>query len=1162
MRITDIRIEGFGVWSDLELQRLSPRLTAFYGANEAGKTTLMQFIRSVLYGMSPLRRSRYLPPLAGGSPGGTLGIVDSQQPLSVRRIADRGPDDLGLVAVTDGQGTVSGDRLLREALAEVDEQTYNNVFAVGLREIQELGTLSDTKAAQWLYRLTSGLDRVSLYDVIQHLRQTRRDILAGSDQPSKLKELTTQRDVLRGEIEQLKQRSRQWAQLAVKIQELDAEIESHEAEVRQSEHHARTLEIAVALQPNWRKRAKLSGQLQQLSGGIQLPDDALQRIDELRRKLEEHGREADILEGQRRQLREETERLGINELLVKNAHRIESLGEQRDWLQSLERQMDDLTAEAEEYERRLTSEQKRLGAALGVADHSRLNDISAAEIEDLQPYIQTVRSAQKQVDAAQRVLDRQTESERSLKAQIDSAIVGGERHGLPMDVQEASNLVAQLRQRQQVERRLQKARKQQEEMEDQSQELLDDQVMPLSLFGWSLAAVVAGALLVGLWLLAPNSPLGSYGSWLAMAGLGVSVFSFVFKYFVEDAAADKLDACQGQLEHLAQQIEEAEAEKEQLDAELPLTDGSAVMRLEAAEQHLAELESMLPVEAQRRQAGHEVASAESRFTQAQAQLDEALDAWKAKLVGLGFSQGLDPKVFLSITERYDSLSELASRAKHRREDIAQRQREHAAITRRVRDVATEVGCLPEEEDSSQSLDLLEHLVEEHTKQQAAIEKRASIIERAKELKAEEARHRRAVAGLKRRRDALFQAADCEDEVAYRHLAEQQQEAMRLRKQRKAVSREIAAAIGSHAPEETFAGYLSPERIAQLDELWEAASADLEAKQEQMKELVDRRGASRQEQRSLAKDRTLAERQLELSCVEKQIENTRQTWREYATVNRVLERIRVHYEAHRQPETLAEASKTMAKLTGGEYTRVWTPLADDVLLVENAASESLRVELLSRGTREQLFLSVRLALVATFTRRGVNLPMVLDDVLVNFDAVRAQRAAEVLCEFAAAGHQLLVFTCHEHVWQMFQGLDADCRRLPTRTGKAIVEPKPEPVPVAVEAQPIEVAVETPPAPEAEEEEDATVYEPALLYDYPFVEKIEAEVVDTREVKVPWPGVEAAYGWVEDSLQVEFSHEPPPKEVLEGEALAYILPDETSAENKPQGIQANHLKKRRA
>ena len=125
---------------------------------------------------------------------------------------------------------------------------------------------------------------------------------------------------------------------------------------------------------------------------------------------------------------------------------------------------------------------------------------------------------------------------------------------------------------------------------------------------------------------------------------------------------------------------------------------------------------------------------------------------------------------------------------------------------------------------------------------------------------------------------------------------------------------------------------------------------------------------------------------------------------------------------------------MAKLTSGKYTRIWTPLAHDILFVDNADGQSLPVRVLSRGTREQLFVSLRLALVAAYARRGIHLPMILDDVFVNFDAGRTKTAVRVLREFAKQGHQLLVFTCHEHVWRMFADVKADTRRIPNRYNK--------------------------------------------------------------------------------------------------------------------------------
>lgn len=1201
MKITDIRIDGFGVWHDLKLRELSPRITAFYGANEAGKTTLMQFTRSVLYGMSPERRQRYLPPVNGGLPGGSLGLLDDHQRFDVSRIADRGADDVGLVRVSTANGEVSGDRMLREALSDIDEATYNNIFAIGLSEIQTLGTLNGSQAAEWLYRLTSGLDRVSLHDVIQNLHQTRLDLLSSNDRESKIRQLVTQREVLRGEIQQLSQRNRQWSQLAVRVQELDAQIAEQEATVNQCQHRARTLEIAVGLKPNWRKRAKIGSQIKQFEGHVQFPEDGLERLDALNKKIEEHQREADILKGQRQQLKEESDRLEVNRLLVKNSCKINALGEQRDWLQSLERQIEDLETEAGEFEQRLENEQERLGRALGVADSEHLKVVSNADIESLQPLVKDLRKAQKQVERAQQDVDALAESERSLKVKVESAIIGGESHGLPMDVREASDLVANLRSRLKVEQRIEQGRNHQMDLEQQSHELLEDQVIPLSTFNWMLAGVILSGLVVGAKLVWPGFLLGNAGWLLLFCSCLFLVFAFGFKWFTEDAAADKLESCQRQMDTVARQIKEAEREKDKLDVGLPMTDGSVLLRLQAAERHLAELENVLPVEAQRKQAGHEVSTAESRLSEAKVNLEKVLKTWRTKLVSLGFSEKLDPQRFLTVTERYEALSDLEERAKLRREDASARQREYDTLTRRIKDLSEQVGCVltsdevevdeegEEYEVEVSTLDQLEHIVRQRQRQLTEVQRRKELSKRAKELKAAETKHRRAIAGTMRRREALFQVVDCEDEPAYRRLAEDQQQLIKLKKQRQSVSREITAAIGQHAPEETFADLLSAKRIERLEEDWETVSGELEVELLTLKGLAGQRGACRQEQQALDKDRSLAERQLELSQVEKRLADARQTWREHATVNRVLERIRSEYEQHRQPETLSVASRYMQQLTGGEYVRIWTPLADDILLVENAAGESLTVDVLSRGTREQLFLSVRLALVANFASRGIKLPMVLDDVLVNFDAVRAQRAAEVLTDFAAGGHQLLVFTCHEHMWHMFKSLEADCRRLPSRTGEILAEPDPvviEPeVVVAEVVEPVvEEVIEPAPKPKPKKKrkpkpKPVVVETPApeppapLVYDYPFVEKIE-EVVEevvvepTPVATAPVQTVETTYAWTTPEPEVELPVTPVAEPVPTDNALAYILDAEESlapAEDERvyyERVYRDHLEPRRA
>ena len=56
---------------------------------------------------------------------------------------------------------------------------------------------------------------------------------------------------------------------------------------------------------------------------------------------------------------------------------------------------------------------------------------------------------------------------------------------------------------------------------------------------------------------------------------------------------------------------------------------------------------------------------------------------------------------------------------------------------------------------------------------------------------------------------------------------------------------------------------------------------------------------------------------------------------------------------------------------------------------------------------------------------------LDDVLVNFDSARDESAAKVLRDFAALGHQVVMFTCHEHIMRIFAKIDVQVRVLPSQ-----------------------------------------------------------------------------------------------------------------------------------
>jgi uncharacterized protein YhaN len=126
--------------------------------------------------------------------------------------------------------------------------------------------------------------------------------------------------------------------------------------------------------------------------------------------------------------------------------------------------------------------------------------------------------------------------------------------------------------------------------------------------------------------------------------------------------------------------------------------------------------------------------------------------------------------------------------------------------------------------------------------------------------------------------------------------------------------------------------------------------------------------------------------------------------------RLLDRARERFERERQPEVARSAGRVFDVMTGGRYTDVRVPLDGGGLSVL-AETGALRPTLeLSKGTAEQLYLALRIGFLSTVAA-GLDLPVLMDDVVVNFDAGRREGAAAAIAQLAT-GRQVVFFTCHE------------------------------------------------------------------------------------------------------------------------------------------------------
>ena len=141
----------------------------------------------------------------------------------------------------------------------------------------------------------------------------------------------------------------------------------------------------------------------------------------------------------------------------------------------------------------------------------------------------------------------------------------------------------------------------------------------------------------------------------------------------------------------------------------------------------------------------------------------------------------------------------------------------------------------------------------------------------------------------------------------------------------------------------------------------------------------------------------------------------------AVAANLLEESLASYEAEKQPAVIQRAQAIFALLTEGRYTRLATPLGRFEPIVGTGAGgrrgSGKAPDRLSRATAEQLFLALRLSYVENLANAHPALPVVMDDVLVNFDDRRRLAAIKVIADFASQ-RQVIFFTCHAATAEAF------------------------------------------------------------------------------------------------------------------------------------------------
>ncbi|MFP6618293.1 MAG: AAA family ATPase, partial [Pirellulaceae bacterium] len=1043
MKITDLHVNAFGVCRELEFKKLAQDVTVIYGPNEAGKTTLMEFVRGVLYGYGA-DRTRYLGVHRDGDHGGWLKISDGEREsgqvirVAERNAAGRWNEEL---RIDETDSDLPGATWLERLLSGVDEEIFNNVFSVGLQELQELATLDATEAAEHLYDLTTGLDRVSLADVLNFLHGSQAALLSADPATADIPRLCQREQQLSAELASLARSGRNWARLAARERSLEADLQSLQGELSVWQQQQRVCEIALQVHPQWQERQLVAEQLQQLGvqvamGAATLPANALGQLEDLNETIGTVLARIEGIREQRNVLREETDSAPRSRRVMLQAARIEAAREQGHWAASLATQSQSLTSEVARLQQDV--ERQFPGAGVMVGDEGgSMPELTPRVLNVLRAPSRALREERRRYQDAEDELSTQRMEHEEAAAELVAGLAELGVHDLEESVTEAARLVGQLRRRIALEEQLDRLSRNRLDLESHSQDLFDRELLP----GWSLLSL--GAVFVGGFvLLFTGLLLGSFfslptmtGVCLSLLGLGGMMAALATKHTLEKSQQRRQENCSRQQELLALQEVQAGNDRQSLDTELAGGSGAWDYRSQVAEARLAELETLVPVDARQRAAKRRIETSGLRIDQARSACEAADQRWREALQDLGLPQQLSPRHIRRLAEDARYITESQLQLRQRRMDLQRCQGELASLENRVDQLFVDTGLSPTGSDLQNKLQQLYSALQQERENQATQHQHRR---RDRQLKRQGRRLVESLEDARRKKRSLMSLAGTVDEEEFRSVAGERERVMLLQQRSGELTSQLEIQLKGRCEMSQVATVLEAQTVDELNASWEEAQDQLERRANDSDRLNRKLGELIEQRRVAGLDRRMLETRFELGCVQHELAARVKQWQVSAVTEHVLQQVREIYERERQPETLKDASGFLQKMTGGRYTRVWTPLDENSLRVDDEAGNVLVLETLSRGTREAVFVCLRLALVRGYARRGMTLPVVLDDVLVNCDGQRAQQAVEVLCEFAELGHQVLFFTCHQHIVAMFEEAGVDIRTLPdTGTEVALI-----------------------------------------------------------------------------------------------------------------------------
>ncbi len=922
MKIQRLRIDGFGHFADKELGPFDRPVSVFYGPNEAGKSTLLEFIRRVFFGFPDGRsRANHYPPMAGGRHGGSVTfITDGGETVIVQRIAGAGGGPLTL--------TTAAGVPLREAelvrLLGHPLDVFQSVSTFTLDELHSDEMLRNDSINSQIY--SAGMGAARLPGALRTMKAEKEKLFKSGGRTQAIYDTADQLREIDAKLRDVANNATEYGRLTARLETIGRELEGLDNLHREYQSLYEQEQRLVDAWEDWNALDEVGRRLDQLPVIDDFPAKGVSRLEALEERVQTAERERQTASRKAEDLRPKAKVRVAHENILDYSPGIRRLERGRD---SFDSSVDSLPQREGEHQRLQESLDEVLKDLGHDWDTTRLEefDMSLVVRDEIARFGRRLREEDKEVDRRIGRLDQAT-------YRLEEAMEAEQRATQALSLATQSGNPEK---------------------------------------GKAAALIATIGFVAGVGLLALGAILGgtalSMGIVGGLAVLAIAAYLFVSRQPTASARVadarpstetDNIKTLRKRMKKAEEDVEEAKnnqhAVQEQWrqwlsDRRLqetlsPETAGEFRTKLELGRTHFGN-----------------VRDSSKRIKAIQEDIDNYADVVEplAKEFDTEFDRG-DLRIVAAAADKLVALhNDVAGKVKARMEAM---------------------GAL-ETADSD-------------------------LIERERDL-----------GDAKDERLQLLQSGGAADAEEFRKRADIYGERAKLKEHQRDIRGRLQRLSG---PGDAFEALMK--RLEETTDLQAINNAVRKAEEAtetiatEARDLSTERGEVQQARRDLVSEEESSRLRMERSQLAEKIQGHAREWAAYAIAENLLREAQSKFERERQPDIIRNSQDFFCHITRGQYQTVVPSLEKREIHVTDRSGRTRQPNELSRGTREQLFLSLRFGYIRYLGERAERLPVLVDEALVNFDPERGENAAAAFTELAQT-NQVLVFTCHPQIVEWFR-----------------------------------------------------------------------------------------------------------------------------------------------